>query len=354
MCVYRLCLVCDNEISIDEANNAYYHLTGCRSAPVAVVNSARQPIHIKVPANFIYPLTTDPPVNFVPAATGPHQPAIPSPQIIPVENVVKPADMSGFITVPASAKDNSQLTAGVYIGPAYSNCFSYLRPCTYTPFVSFNAMILPTCKTIHAEAMPILYSKNRFVLHSQSGYEHFFNRFAGPVLTHLLHLRLEVFYFNHVLDVGGSKSRWSTILRECKHLRSLRVSFADSYLCAPFEYAKAVIRVAANIADVKKGTGVPRMTMQAIVEDVTTSPHAALFGTGNREIRHAMARNTHPKVQVPRGPTVELVGRMSKKQWGLLRGYTRKGWRFRSKSPQKQSELAPGPWAEMEWARSQA
>ena len=352
MSVYHLCLVSNDEISIDEANNAYYLLTDCRSARMAGAHPAPQPIYINVPANFVYPQTKDPSVNFVPAATGSHQLASPYPQVIPVENVVKPADMSGFVTVPASAKDSSRLTAGVYIGPVHTDKFSYLQPCTYTPFVGFNAMILRTCKTIYAEALPILYGKNRLVLHSQFGYKHFFNRFAGPILTCLINLRLEVIHFNRMLDEGGSNSLWSTIIRECKLLRSLRLTFSDSYYCLFDAYVKAVIRVAANIADVKKGTGEPRMMMRVILEDLT--PSMGFFAPGNldSEVQDTMAKKTHQKMQLPRGPTVELVGKMSKDELLLVRRYKRKGWCFKKKSLQKDSELAPGFWVEMEWVKS--
>jgi hypothetical protein len=64
-------------------------------------------------------------------------------------------------------------------------------------------------------------------------------------------------------------SLWDTILRQCKQFRKVPLSFPDNHYTYwdTIDYIRAIIRVAANIAEVKKGTGEPIMTVKTILED---------------------------------------------------------------------------------------
>ena len=357
MYVYRLCLVSHDEISFDEGFNTYHVVNytngqparphGPRGPPLL----ARPPIQINVSANFVHPRDTNELVEFVTLTNGYCSTStIPNPQVIPVVNVVQPADLSAFPKMLASAKTSLQGERGVYIGPVHAALCSYLTPCTYNPFVGFNARILQTCKTIHAEALPILYSKNRFVLHSQ----HWRHQFSKRSAVHLIHLRLGVDYPHIVIDKSGSNNLWSTVLRQCKQLRTLTLSFGGRHSYQSVDYTGAVIRAAANIANVKKGTGQPKMVMRAILKDV--QPSAYQFSVSSdliSQTRSIIAKKTHPKLQVPRGTTLEIMGSVEKEQLLLVQEYTRKGWRFRRKLPENDSELEPGTWVELEWVKSQ-
>lgn len=248
------------------------------------------------------------------------------------------------------------MLARVNAGPVHAAEFSYLKPCKHTSLVGFNARILQTCKTVHAEALPILYGKNRFVLHSIIGQRRIFKGFAGRSLTHLVDLCIEILDLsdlNSILNAGGSNSLWSMILRQCKQLRMLRLSFPDRHWFQRVDYVLAIIRVAANMADVKKGTGEPKMVMRAIVEDYSGTPILLPYlAHRTAYVQHTMAKR-HPKMQVPRGPTVELTGKVSEAQLLLVQGYTRKRWCFRRKSPENDQKVQHGTWVELEWIRSQ-
>jgi hypothetical protein len=358
MCVYHHCLVSNTEISLDEGKNIYYILNYANNLPSAnippwaflhigqPVPPAPPVINVNVPNTFLYPPSTNTSINFVPAGHSVHSGLSSIPQIIPPTSVCQPADLSKLPAMPVSSKDPFSGGAGIFIGPCHTENFSYIPPCQYAPPAPFNARILQTCKTIYTEALPVLYSKNEFVLHSTSGHEHFFKRFIGSPLTHLAELRLEVMDLGTVLDAGGSGSLWSTVLRRCNNLRKLALSFHDDNFFFDHELVKLVIRAAASAADVKKGTGEPVLTVKMKLVD-----SSALWGGANW-MSHVFSRKTHPKMQLPRGPTIELMGKLSIQSVGDLQAYTRKGWQFRRTAPENAWDVEAGSWIELEWVKS--
>jgi hypothetical protein len=362
MCVYYLCLVSENEISIDEGHNAYHivnYSNGNPSfdiipAPVPVTQ-VRPTIQIKVPANFVYPRIMNKSVSFVPTATGPPPKAILSPQVIPLTNVVQPADLSRIPKTMVSAKTGFRSSAGIYIGPVHLSHFSYLPPCKHTPSLYFNANILLTCKTIYVEALPLLYSKNRFVIRYPSRGEYSLSLLTGNSLAHITELRLEVHRFYNIFDVGGSKSVWNTILRGGIRLRKLTLSFPDDEYSYVTRYALVIIRIAATIADVWKVNWGPVVIVRTIVED-PPGPNMILLNAGTTaQIRSSLRVKRHPRLPVPRGiTTIELTGRMSLSDLRQIQTYSRNGWCFRRTSPEKETDIETGSWVELEWIINQS
>jgi hypothetical protein len=57
-------------------------------------------------------------------------------------------------------------------------------------------------------------------------------------------------------------------------------------------------------------------------------------------------------MQLPRGPTIELMGKLSIQSVGDLQAYTRKGWQFRRTAPENAWDVEAGSWIELEWVKS--
>jgi hypothetical protein len=364
MYVYHLCLVSNTEIPLDEGQNSYYviHYTNDHpsvddSLPTTVELQGGSPppapttITVNVPTNFSYPSTTNSMVNFVPPAPKRRAKRPVVPQILPLASVVQPADMTCLPTRPESAKTPFSDGTGVYIGPVCSNRCSYLPPCQYAPFAPFNARLLQTCKTVYAEALPVLYSKNQFLLHFPLLAKPALGKLNGQPLAHLTDLRLEVFELDDILNVGENKSLWSSILRQCTQLQKITFRFTDKFFLVMSDYTSAIIRIAANIANVRKRTGEPTMTVNTLLgvysplSYVRFSPEQMVS-----KLQSAIAEK-HSKMQVPRGITVELTGRMSVLEYSVLQGYTEKGWCFRRKSPENAEDVVDGAWVELEWVK---
>jgi hypothetical protein len=365
MCVYHLCLVSNTEIPLDEGENSYYVINYANDDPSdkymtrtaiqfqGVVIPPTPSITVNVETNFSYPSTTNSIVNFAPPAPNgfANKPVVP--QILPLASVVQPADMSCLPTRTASSKAPFRVGTGIYIGPVRSASCSYLPPCQYVPFVGFNARLLQTCKTVHAEALPVLYNKNRFALHFPLFAKPALGKVNGRPLAHIMDLRLEVVNLGGILDVGGSNSLWSRILRQCTQVRKITLRFPDEGFWLMYDYTRAIIRVAANIADVKKGTGDPTMTVNAFLGN--PSGLNMLFGSQRTvsELQSAMAVKKPSKMQVPRGVIIDLMGKMTMQEFSLLQDHTRKGWCFRRRSPENAWDVVDGAWVELEWVKIQ-
>lgn len=147
---------------------------------------------------------------------------------------------------------------------------------------------------------------------------------------------------------------WSTVLRKCTHIQNVTLVFPDESVWMFVDYARAIIRMAANIADVKKRTGEPVMAVKAFMGDPTLR-HVIGGQAGSTaiQIRQMMRTKKHPKMQVPRGIVIELMGKMSVAGYTLLQSYTRKEWSFRRKTPLNACNVVDGAWVELEWVKSQ-
>lgn len=348
MCVYKYCLVSDTEISLDIGSNAYYVVN--RSAEYPTIHDIfPDDLHpyltVKVPPNFSYPSTTNPRVIFVPPAPSGFTDKSIGAQIIPLASVVELENLNYLQMLPESAKSPFDWCGGIYIGPIHPMGFSYLPPCSYTPFVSFNAKLLQTCKRVYAEALPVLYSKNQFVLHRNLGRHYLLSHLTGRPLEHITNLRLEVIFVEPMLDEGGSNSIWSTMLRRCTQLRKATLSFPDINLHSEINYFRAIDRIAASIADISKGTGEPEMIVKAILDG---------GGRMTPEAKYTLDMKKHPKMRVPRGVTIELMGGIRVSDFPALQKYSRKGWRFERRSPENECDIKAGSWVELAWIKNQA
>lgn len=334
MYVYKYCLVSDTEISLDIGRNMYHVVHDC--------TYNHPPLIVKVPANFSYPSSTHPCVIFVPPAPSGFADQSTGSQIIPLASVVEPRNVFLWPWVSESAKNPFQLARGIYIGPINRPHFSYLPPCSYTLF----ARLLQTCKTVYAEALPVLYSKNRFALHHDLGRDYLLSRFTGRPLEHMTNLRLEVISLKQLLYEGGSNSVWSIMLRRCTQIRKVTLSFPDYRRSARVDYIRAIARIAASIADIRKGTGEPAMIVKAVL------------GTGVNLVdeddfdEFILGMKKYPKMRVPRGTTLELMGGIS--VWDLrnIQKYSRKGWRFERRSPENDCDIKAFSWVELAWVKS--
>jgi hypothetical protein len=363
MCVYHLCLVSESEIPLDDGENSYYVINYANDEPSDeyMTRAAAPgqgvplppPITVNVRPSFSYPSTTNSRVKFVPPAPVgfTNKPVVS--QILPLASVVQPADMSGLPMRAASSKTPFRFGTGIYIGPVRLASCSYLPPCQYAPSAAFNARLLRTCKTVHAEALPVLYGKNRFALHFPLLARPALGTLNGRPLAHMTQLRLEVIHLGGILDVGGSNSLWSSILRQCTQLRKITLTFPDEGYWLMYDYTRAIIRVAANIANVRKGTGDPTMRVKAFLGNPTGLNTLLGAQRTAAELQSAMAVKKHNNMQVPRGIVIELMGKMTVPEYSLLQAYTRKGWCFRRMPPEDGRHVVDGAWVELEWVKMQ-
>jgi hypothetical protein len=163
--VYHLCFVRNTEISLDQSENFYFLINYSDGHPSSnkftfglrgtepYYAPAFPPITVNVPASFSYPLTTNSSIDFAPPALEGFTNESVVVQVIPLVGVVQPAHLRSLLKAVLSAKTPPDHWKGIYIGPVHSYSLSYLP---HIPFVSFGARLLQTCKTIYAEAIPVL------------------------------------------------------------------------------------------------------------------------------------------------------------------------------------------------------
>src|SRR5262249_40689852 len=109
-------------------------------------------------------------------------------------------------------------------------------------------------------------------------------------------------------------------------------------LCAVSEYPafrelfKTVVRIAANIADVRKNTGEPMLRLRA---KVGGSPRFFTSATTSADsfIRDILTKKHHKKMPIPRKTVIEVVCEMTPEALRTLEAYERKGWRFERSTP---------------------
>ncbi len=153
--------------------------------------------------------------------------------------------------------------------------FNYLPAATYFPSKTFNAKILWACKTVYAEALLTLYGRNTFVVRAQPTHlDLLTNRFlpraqtthldlftglAGRPLAYLEYLRVNLFQMNAIFE-GGSTSMRYKLIHGAGALETITLACDTNREWQEEGVVSAsLVRIAANIANVKKGTAEPRL-----------------------------------------------------------------------------------------------
>lgn len=119
-----------------------------------------------------------------------------------------------------------------YVVPVESANFSYLPPNTCATTPCFNARLLQVCKTVYPEAVTILYTQNKFVLHDLKDVSKLTACVLGRSFGLLRHLRIEVVgstrFFYGRRRIGGDNSAWGDLVQQLKCTRAIKLTFLDN------------------------------------------------------------------------------------------------------------------------------
>ena len=365
--VYELLLVADDhEISIDSGLNDYYILNHASGQPTASLVPDPQMIHLAKPSKIV---AERPPKFTAPATPNPFLHLVESSKshtslgeascarVIPLSNVIEKGSLDSLPVRVFRSHENPS-SSGWFIGPFRSTNTPYLPPSFYQPSPLFNAKILQTCKTVFAEAFPILCANNTFVLHEPGSSGGFLKRINGRSLAQITQLRVEARFDSALFDSAYPRiPLWDTLMRRCPNLRKLSLCTDSRFGRQVFRnLLRTVIRLAANIADIRKNTGEPKLRLRAKVgSSVLGLP--GYFVSGDYYIRDMLAKKYHKKIPIPRKTVIEVVCETTPEVLRSLEGYERKGWRFERVTPSEAgAEEADTPligsWVELKWTKT--
>ena len=184
-----------------------------------------------------------------------------------------------------------------------------------------NAGLLRTCKTVYAEALPILYRENMFGITSKQTNVNSLPQLSGPGLKFVRQLG---FFMNHGLNPifhNGSPTLWDTVMRDCRGLYGVFLSFASfkhSWLGLP----EAIINLAYSIAILSQDAARPNFRVLAKLRSTDKRERTA-------EARKVMKKSKHRKYQLPKAQELVLACEMSYLVFTVLSKFTKNGWRFK-------------------------
>ena len=379
--VYREILVTKSNISLADGENNYRVLNWPNGAPSLSANPAdfsglafhsvqsmpqdAQTVSVHRPINCSLPTTPNPLMRYIePGESGlDDQEILPAKAttIIPFSNVVQPADLSRLPLVQASTKGGmpllypweppTSMDKARFIGPINTAGFTYLPPSVYFPSNTFNAKIMQTCKTVYTEALPILYGKNTFSIYCLP-YQPLLSGLNGRSLAQIISLRLNICNLPHIFE-GGSTGLWSRILHGASNLHKVTLACRDEKSYEHGDTSMILIRIAVNIANVKKGTGQPILVAKVKMKPPSTFHKNTTFYWNGQTISNVMSRKSHDKMQLPRGMKMEVMGSMSFPDLQEFMRWNKKGWYFNMTSPASMEEVEADSWVELEWVKSQ-
>lgn len=369
--IYEFIFVSDQAISLDKGSNLYYKISlfdrdgafisrypSGRMVTFAVDDGPppQDPLALTIapPANFLEPPETVVPVRYRERPTAPVDHRLVT-NIIPLANVTQPPGLRPFLRVRHLPADVGPLVPGneTYIGPVETSHFSYLPPNTYAPTLFFNARLLRVCKAIHSEALPILYTQNKFVMHAMKDVDALTVCVTGRPLRLLRHLRINVL---DSMQLSFGRRRlwdddlvWDDLFRRLNYAQTIELAFQDrdipyarhltrsGFMNAIFHFAHGVVNVAEWC--------VPRPSLFVRVK---TTPF------GKARINNMLEANVvSGRVNsLPSGCLIELVGILDIDEFNIIRRHTKNYWHFKEITPES-ADTQVDSWAKLEWVKDE-
>ena len=200
------------------------------------------------------------------------------------------------------------------------------------PPINININFLRVCKTVYVEALPIIYTRNKFIM--PRIWENYLARLSGEGLTMLSNLELVVEYgLRQIFLWKDATNTWKKILHQCHGLKEVTLNFDKMKDVTTRDFWAACMVIAYKIAVAAQKTATPRFTVTAKLVDIGMPTYQVfcleeLLADNENERMREKYSNENP-LELPRSGTLRFTGLLATHELPYIEQFRQNGWRFK-------------------------
>ena len=213
------------------------------------------------------------------------------------------------------------------------------------PPIKININFLRVCKTVYVEALPVLYTRNKFTM--PRIWETYLARLSGEGLKMLSSLELVVEYgLRQMFLWKDAANTWKKILHQCHGLQELTLNFDKMEDVTTRDFWVACMVIAYKIAVAPQERATPRFTVTAKLVDVGM-PNYYFFCSkerlaDNRNERLRKDYSNENPLELPRSGTLRFTGLLATHELPHIERFRQNGWRFKMTVTEISADSDPG------------
>ena len=193
-----------------------------------------------------------------------------------------------------------------------------------------NSSLLRVCKRVHAEALPVLYSQNKFAFEANMGTARLLRCLDRSALSKIRELHLAV--TDHMLgtleQLDGNFSVWDTITLSCPNLDNAVISFEPFRGVHEGCFMQTVYRFAHTVAVTPEVITMPKFVALCQLVPRANAPICRLEQNTTIELMyHKMERLRFP--QLSKGGKLQVEGSIFSSSFDDMSRYRKNAWGFR-------------------------